>query len=144
VEDVARRIAEGDHEGAARQFVDLVLGPGAWESELPPEIRAIYVPNAPTFLDDLRDPTFVTIDETALARLEIRVCLTQGLESPPLFARAIDRLVELIPRARRETIEGAATCQSCRRRSATSRSRRAPCSRRRREAGRFAARGRTS
>ncbi|HEX5923303.1 MAG TPA: alpha/beta hydrolase [Baekduia sp.] len=108
VEDVGRRIAEGDHEGAARQFVELVLGPGAWENELPPEIRAIYVLNAPTFLDDLRDPTFVTIDETALARLEIPVCLTQGSESPPLFARAIDQLVKLISRATRETIEGAA------------------------------------
>jgi pimeloyl-ACP methyl ester carboxylesterase len=64
--------------------------------------------NAPTFLDELRDPTFVTIDENALARLEIPVCLTQGTESPPLFARAIDRLLGLIPRATRETIDGAA------------------------------------
>jgi pimeloyl-ACP methyl ester carboxylesterase len=109
VEGVTRRIAEGDHEGAARQFMDeIAFGPGAWENELPPETRVVFVQNAPTFLDELRDPTMFSIDENALARLEIPVCLTQGSESPPLFARAIDRLLELIPRATRETIEGAA------------------------------------
>ena len=33
--------------------------------------------------------------------------LTSGSESPPMFPRVIDRLMELIPLARRETIEGA-------------------------------------
>ena len=57
LEAVGRRIAAGDHEGAARQFVEEVaFGPGAWENELPPEIRAVFVQNAPTFLDELQDP----------------------------------------------------------------------------------------
>ena len=34
--------------------------------------------------------------------------LTHGSESPPIFPRVIDRLVKLIPRVTRETIEGAA------------------------------------
>jgi pimeloyl-ACP methyl ester carboxylesterase len=36
------------------------------------------------------------------------VRLTNGSDSPPIFPRVIDRLVELIPRVTRETIEGAA------------------------------------
>ena len=55
LESVGRRIAHGDHEGAARQFVDEVaFGPGVWDNGLPSESRAIFVQNAPTFLDELR------------------------------------------------------------------------------------------
>src|SRR5918994_3669339 len=109
LESVGRRIAEGDHEGAARQFVEEVaFGPGAWENELPPEIRSIFVQNAPTFLDELQDPNQLRIDEDALSRLELPVRLTQGSQSPPTFPAVIDRLVELIPRVSRETIDGAA------------------------------------
>jgi pimeloyl-ACP methyl ester carboxylesterase len=109
VHAVGRRIAEGDHEGAARQFVEEVaFGPGAWENELPPEVRAIMVHNAPTFLDELQDPGQLGIDETALARLEVPARLTEGSESPPVFPRVNQRVAELIPAVTRETIEGAA------------------------------------
>ena len=109
LESVGRRIAESDHEGAARQFVEEVaFGPGAWENELPPEIRSIFVRNAPTFLDELQDPQLFNIDEDALASLEMPVRFTVGSESPPVFPRVLNRLMELIPRATRETIEGAA------------------------------------
>ena len=109
LEAVGRRIAEGDHEGAARQFVEEVaFGPGAWDNELPPETRAIFVQNAPTALDEFQGPTPVNIEEEAIARLEMPVRLTNGSESPPIFARVIDRLMKLSPRVTRETIEGAA------------------------------------
>lgn len=109
LEEVGRRITEGDHEGAARQFVEEVaFGPGAWENELPAETRAILVRNAPTYLDELQDPSALDVDREALSRLEIPVRLTQGSASPLVFPRVIDRLVELIPRVTRETIEGAA------------------------------------
>ena len=109
LEAVGRRIAEGDHEGAARQFVEEVaFGPGAWDNELPPEARAIFVHNAPTFLDELQDRDPANIEEEAISRLEMPVRLTNGSESPPIFGRVIDRLVKLIPRVTRETIEGAA------------------------------------
>ena len=108
VEEVAKRIADGNHEGAARQFVDEVaFEPGAWENELPPDIRTIFVQNAPTFLDELQDPNELAIDEDALTRLEVPVRFTQGAGSPAFYGRAIDRLVELVPGASRETIEGA-------------------------------------
>lgn len=106
---VGRRIAEGDHEGAARQFVEeVVFGPGAWDNELPPEVRAIFTQNAPTFLDELQDPEQLRIDEELLTRLELPVHLTEGAESPPAFRRVIERLMQLIPGATRETIDGAA------------------------------------
>jgi pimeloyl-ACP methyl ester carboxylesterase len=109
LEAVGRRIAQGDHEGAARQFVEEVaFGPGAWDNQLPPESRAVFVQNAPSFLDELQGPNALNIDEEALSRLKIPVRLTNGSESPPIFPRVIDRLVELIPRVTRETIEGAA------------------------------------
>jgi len=109
LESVGRRIAEGDHEGAARQFVEeLAFGPGAWENELPHETRSIFVRNAPTFLDELQDPEQFKIDEDALASVELPVRFTLGSESSPTFPRVVDRLMELIPRATRETIEGTA------------------------------------
>ena len=109
LEAVGRRIVQGDHEGAARQFVEEVAyGPGAWDNELPPKSRAIFVRNAPTFLDELQDREPANIKEEAISRLEMPVRLTNGSESPPIFARVIDRLVKLIPRVTRETIEGAA------------------------------------
>ena len=109
VEVVGRRIAQGDREGAARQFVEeIAFGPGAWDDELPPESRAIFVQNAPTFLDELRGPNPLHIDAEAISRLEVPVRLTHGSESPPLFVRVIDRLMELSPRITRETIAGAA------------------------------------
>jgi pimeloyl-ACP methyl ester carboxylesterase len=105
---VGGRIVDGDHEGAARQFVEEVaFGTGAWENELSPEMRAIFVHNAPTFLDELQDPTQLHIDEDALSHLDLWVRLTQGSESPPTFPAVIDRLIELIPNASRETIDGA-------------------------------------
>ena len=109
LEAIGMRIAEGDHEGAAQQFVDQVAyGPGAWEEVLPPEARAMFIQNAPTFLDELQDPDVLQIDEDALRGLQMPACLTEGSESPPVFRRAVDRLAELIPRVTRETIDGAA------------------------------------
>jgi pimeloyl-ACP methyl ester carboxylesterase len=109
LEAVGGRIADGDHEGAARQFVEEVaVGPGAWENELPAEMRAIFVQNAPTFLDELQDPEQLRIDEDSLPLVGVPVRLTDGPESPPAFRRVIDRLAELIPDVTRETIEGAA------------------------------------
>lgn len=108
LEAVGARIAAGDHEGGARLFVDeVVFGPGTWDGRLPPDVREMFVRNAPTFLDELRDPDQLSIDEHALASLGVPVRLTAGSASPPVFARVIDRLADLIPVAGREAFEGA-------------------------------------
>jgi pimeloyl-ACP methyl ester carboxylesterase len=108
VDSVGERIADGDREGAARQFVEEVTaGPGAWEL-LPAQLKETMVSNAETFLDELRDPTQARVDERMLAQIPLTVRLTQGAESPPVFGRVIDRLEQLIPHVVRVTFPGAA------------------------------------
>ncbi len=108
LKSVGSRIAAGEHEGAARQFVDEVaLGRGAWDNQLSPETKKMWARNAPTYLDELRDPDQLTIDPDALAALKFPVRLTQGSESPPVFSRVINHLESLIPTVTRETIQGA-------------------------------------
>ncbi len=104
---VGARIAEGDHEGAARQFVEeMIFGPGAWDA-LPAETRTIMVQTAPTFLDELNDPNHTTIDREALKSLPMPVRFTGGTASPPAHVAVTDRLLDLIPTATCETIDGA-------------------------------------
>ena len=106
LQGIAGKLAAGDHEGGARQFVEeLVLGPGTWDV-LPGELKTVMVRNAPTFLDELRDPSQGQIDEAWLERIEVPVHLTIGEGSPPLFSLVIDRLAALIPGATRETLAG--------------------------------------
>ena len=109
LEGVGARISAGDYEGAASQFVnEVAFGPGAWESELPPEVKEMFIRNAPTFLDELADPNQLAVDGDALSSVELPVHFTEGSESPPTFSRVIERLVDLVPGASRETIPGAA------------------------------------
>lgn len=104
---VRRRLEDGDHAGGAEQFVDEVaLGPGSW-GRLPAAMRQTMVHNAPTYLDELHDPEWRTIDEAALARYDGPVLLTGGDQSPPLFRPILDRLADLLPRALRHVYGGA-------------------------------------
>lgn len=104
---VGRRIAEGDHEGAARHFTEeIMLGPGAWEEGLRAEVKARMVANAPPFLVQLQDPDTSSVDREALTRLHVPVRLTVGTESPSIHARVVDRLLRLLPDATREVIDG--------------------------------------
>lgn len=109
LESVGAKIAADDLEDAARQFVDEVaFGPGTWDNALPDDVKAMFVRNAPTFLDELQDPEQLWVDTEALGSVAIPVHLSQGSESPPMFARILDRLERAIPRVTRETIDGAA------------------------------------
>lgn len=104
---VAERIAGGDHAGAAEQFAETVaLGPGAWAG-LPPETRQTMIDNAPTFLDETRDPEALAIDLEALRGLDRPVLLTSGDQSPPTFAPVIRQVAEVLPRAEVVTVAGA-------------------------------------
>jgi pimeloyl-ACP methyl ester carboxylesterase len=105
--DVLRRIAAGDHAGAAELFVEAVaLGPGSW-ALMPDALRRTLVENAPTYLDEGNDPDASTIDETALARYGGPVLLSSGDQSPPIFVPVVRRLAELLPQARRLVYPGA-------------------------------------
>lgn len=104
---VAGLIADGDRETAARQFVNQVaFGPGAWENEVPPEQKAMFVRNAPTFLDECSDPNGLAIDLEAISSFDHPTLLTQGDQSPPFFAKVIERLAEALPNTERKTLAG--------------------------------------
>ncbi|NYE18994.1 alpha/beta fold hydrolase [Microbacterium immunditiarum] len=105
--DVGRRIGAGDSAGAAEQFVDEVaFGPGNWV-RMPEPTRATMIANAPSFLDELRDPEASVVDAAGLARYRGPVLLTSGDRSPPIYRPVTEWLSELLPQARRLTYEGA-------------------------------------
>lgn len=105
--EVGRRIAEGDHVGAAEHFVDAVaFGPGNW-ARMPGQTRATMIANAPTFLDELRDPEAGSVDGARLARYRGPVLLTSGDRSPPIYEPVTEWLGRLLPQATRLTYEGA-------------------------------------
>ena len=100
LQSVAALIEAGDHRAAAELFIDgVALGPGSW-AQLPEPFRALVASNAGTYLDELRDPTALTIDTSALAATTVPVQLTYGTASPRVFPAVIDRLAALVPTAR--------------------------------------------
>jgi pimeloyl-ACP methyl ester carboxylesterase len=104
---VEQRLAAGDMEGGARLFFEtVVFGPGAWE-QLPEQSRRTFVTNAPTFLEEMRDPEQLRIDLDGLARFPHPTLLTNGGESKPEFLPVVARLAATIPGAQRRTLAGA-------------------------------------
>ena len=63
--------------------------------------------NAPTFLDETRDPGALTIDLAALATVACPILLTLGDQSLPIYAPIVSRLAEAMPRAQLRVIPGA-------------------------------------
>jgi pimeloyl-ACP methyl ester carboxylesterase len=107
IADVLRRIAAGDHAGAAALFVDEVaFGPGSWD-KLPERMRQTFIGNAPTYLDEENDPGSRTVDESALAGYCGPVLMTSGDESPDMYESARIRLAELLPHAKHAVYRGA-------------------------------------
>jgi pimeloyl-ACP methyl ester carboxylesterase len=96
VQSVLERLALGDVEGGARQFVEEVaLGPGAWE-QLPKPLRETMIDSAPAFVAEQEDPNWASLDLAELSRVDLPVLLTQGDQSPPWFAGIVARLAELV------------------------------------------------
>jgi pimeloyl-ACP methyl ester carboxylesterase len=107
VQQLIDRIASGDHAGAAEQFIETVaLGPGAW-AQFPPEARRTIIENAPTFLDEARDPHQLSFDPAWLADFAKPLLLTRGDHSPPLFAPVVRVLAGANPRLAVRTFAGA-------------------------------------
>jgi pimeloyl-ACP methyl ester carboxylesterase len=103
---IAEQIAQGDHRGGAKQFVeDVALGPGSWE-QLPPEVHDTLVENAPTFLDEANDPDQLIFDADWLEGFAKPILLTMGTESPPMFGPIIAKVAEAAPHAEVVTLKG--------------------------------------
>jgi pimeloyl-ACP methyl ester carboxylesterase len=104
---VVERIASGDHAGAAEQFVETVaLGPGMW-AQMPRRMRRILIENAPTFLDEAKDPAQLAFDLEWIRGFSQPALLTLGRHSPPTFAPVIARLAKALPRAEIYSFQGA-------------------------------------
>lgn len=107
IDAVVRLLEGGDHEGAARLFAETIaFGPGAWDEQLTPEMREVFIANAPTFLDEVRDPDALQMDLNALAGFDRPALLTSGTESAPFFGPVVDLVAEPLPRSERVTIDG--------------------------------------
>jgi pimeloyl-ACP methyl ester carboxylesterase len=104
---VVERITSGDHAGAAEQFADTVaLGPGAW-AQIPSDVRQTFLENAPTFLDESRDPEALVFDLAWIRTFSRRVLLTIGDQSPPIFAPVVAKLAAAGPNVDVVTFAGA-------------------------------------
>jgi pimeloyl-ACP methyl ester carboxylesterase len=104
---VVEMIEKGEHEAAARVFVERVaFGPGAWE-RFPRFIRQTFVENAETFAEEYRDPDVYSVDFEALRDFSGPVLLTASEDSPQWFGLIIDRLDEILPRVERHEYRGA-------------------------------------
>ena len=96
---VVQRIASGDNQGAAQHFVDEVaLGPGMWD-QLPPDDQQMHMENAPTFLDECRDPEQLVFDLDWITGFPHPVLLTTGEMSQPIFAPVLEKLSATLPAA---------------------------------------------
>jgi pimeloyl-ACP methyl ester carboxylesterase len=105
---VAERLGAGDMEGGARHYVDQTSsGYGTW-AKLPRDVRATFVANAQTYLDQLLSPDQWTADLTALSHFPHPALLTQGDQRDPMFGRILDRVAEVLPQPQRRTLPGTA------------------------------------
>lgn len=95
---VAERIAGGDHDGAAQEFVDrIALGPGSWE-QMPPAFQQMITENAPTFLDELSDDERNEFDLERVRDFSQPALLTMGDQSPPFYAPIIAKIAQAMPK----------------------------------------------
>lgn len=104
---VVSLLTAGDFKGGAQRFVETIaFGPGAW-SELPDEVRETFVFNAPTWLDEIRDPEALEIDLSGLGAFSAPALLTNGDQSPPFFPLVVERIAAVMPNATTRTYHGA-------------------------------------
>ena len=104
---VLQRIAAGDHAGAAEQFVETVaLGPGSW-AQLAPDLQQTFIENAPTFMDEARDPEQIAFNVEWIHAFPRPALLTTGDQSPPTFAPVVNKLAAALPRVEVVTYPGA-------------------------------------
>jgi len=105
---VREKLDRGAFESAAREFSnDVSFGPGAWESELGADSRARMIANAPTFLDELRQPERLSLDLTALSTFRAPILLTVGGDSPRLRWMMHDHIRAAVPLAKEYVFAGA-------------------------------------
>lgn len=107
VKAVVELLQSDDHEAGARRFVETIaFGPGEWD-RLPEDVRRTFIVNAPTFLDETRDPESLQLDLGALARFHARALVTHGTTSAPFFPLVVKRVAKALPNAESAVFAGA-------------------------------------
>jgi pimeloyl-ACP methyl ester carboxylesterase len=97
----------GQFEEGARRFVETIaFGPGAWD-QLPQATRDIFVFNAPTWLDEQREPGWMALDLARLAAFSAPALLSYGGQSPPFFPLVVQRIAQALPHARQNVFQQA-------------------------------------
>jgi pimeloyl-ACP methyl ester carboxylesterase len=108
VGDVIELLDAGEDEAGAKLFVETVARrPGAWQEELPAELRKAFIGNAPTFLDEAHDPNSQRLDLDRLRRFDRPALLTKGTSSPPFLIAIVDAIASALPHFEIQAIEGA-------------------------------------
>lgn len=108
IQAVVEELAAGHMEAGARRFAETIaLGPGSWDNQLTPETRETFIRNAPTWLDEVRDPEALHIDLDALGGFAQPALISTATASPPLFPPVVARLVQALPKAERLDFPGA-------------------------------------
>jgi pimeloyl-ACP methyl ester carboxylesterase len=104
---VVSLIEIGENEEAAKRFVETIaFSPGAWP-QLPPKAQETFIYNAPTFLDETKDPDSLQLNIGRLSQFTKPALLTKGTQSPPFFHMVLDQIIKALPHAIRKTFEGA-------------------------------------
>lgn len=104
---IGKLLEDGDMEGGARQFVEsIAFGPGAWD-HVPSKLKDTVVFNAPTFLDELRDPEAYVFDLSPLSTFPQPVLLTFGEHGVPFMPHICQLLASVLPQAEPKMIPGA-------------------------------------
>ncbi len=105
---VAARLEAGDLEGGARLYFDRVAAPPRGWAGLDPAHRRALVHNAPTYLDQYRDPDALRIEIGELVAFDGPALVTRGDRRPPFFKRMAEMVAAAMPGTRSELIPGTA------------------------------------
>lgn len=107
VGSVVRLLQSGEIEEGARRFVETIaFGPGAWD-RLPERTRQTFIANAATWLEELDDPYWATLDLARLRRYTGPALLTRGDRSPPFFPAVVGRIARTLPQSTEHLFAGA-------------------------------------
>jgi pimeloyl-ACP methyl ester carboxylesterase len=106
--EVAERLDAGDHEGGARLYFDRVAPSALGWDGFEPTRREVLLANAPTYLDQCRDPDALGIELESLHAFTGPALVTFGDRRPPMFRRIAEIVVEAMPGARGQLIPGTA------------------------------------
>jgi pimeloyl-ACP methyl ester carboxylesterase len=104
---VVDRLEAGEIEAGTRLFVETYShGPGGWD-RLPLDRQQVMMANAPTWVDESRDPGAWSIDLAALAATPQPILLTYGDQSLPFLPAVVTSLADVLPNLQTQLIAGA-------------------------------------